>query len=538
MYIEKQDNKINRKLNLMKLQKEFPDELAIKTIFELVCCRLDVDSPFNDIKANIEELCCVDIMSLTNDDDIIARWYDMLLCAKKDVVNNSLLAYRHYVLAYKESDDWHLALRAFTLVKLKRGLYTKCMEEIYNDVEFGLCSVKHPNQFKVLLSVIVSFIDNERLRKAFEENITRILNEAKQNLDFDNAIIYVEILELLGVISTTEKKKQKSFLLESDGDNILSSAKENTLYPAILQKYSLALKEISSLPDIEVDKERISQKMLKEQNSSAKMMSHFATPIKINRWDIYEDMVTTFNIDSPIAAFSAIINFPIFPKEEITRQREMSKQNFSMLYESFSTNVWTNHKGAVTKIKDGDPAIDDTISRFGHFMMIEYLSVLVWIFNSAGDCNIEPKVVERFLRIKKSRFIPQDRVLLYVQGLWAGFMGNYTVAAHILLPQIENSFRHIAEQHGIITTQLDKDIQHENMLGGVLDKIKQVTNPDLWLDLKMFLIDGEGFRNQALHGLSSIQELERNGIYLWWLCLKMIHQTDDYFGFNKSDTHS
>ena len=63
--------------------------------------------------------------------------------------------------------------------------------------------------------------------------------------------------------------------------------------------------------------------------------------------------------------------------------------------------------------------------------------------------------------------------------------------------------------------------------------MKKVTDPDLWSDLKMFLIDGEGFRNHALLGLSSMQELERNGIYLWWLCLKMIHQTDSYFGFDK-----
>ena len=244
-------------------------------------------------------------------------------------------------------------------------------------------------------------------------------------------------------------------------------------------------------------------------------------------------MVSVCNIDSPASAFRAIINFPISPKEMITERREMSKQNFSMLYESFNRSVWQNEKGAVINIKDGDDAIDDSIRRMGHFVMTEYLSVLVWIFNFAGECHIEPKVIDRFLRMNKSRFIPKDRVLLYVQGLWAGFMGNYSVAAHILLPQIENSFRYIAYQHGIITTPLDKDIQHENMMGGVLDKIKQVTDPDLWSDLKMFLIDGEGFRNHALHGLSSMQELERNGIYLWWLCLKMIHQTDSYFGFDK-----
>lgn len=533
MYIEKQSNRVETRLNIIRLMRESPDDNVLKAIYDLICCNIKNDNPFDNIITSISELKDIDILSLTNDSEIIARWCDMLMCAKKDVVKNSLLAYRYYIIAYKESNDWNLALRAFTLIKLKRGLYSKCMEEIYNNVKFGLCSVKHPNQFKVLLSVIVSFIDKERLRIAFEEYTKRILDEANENLDFDNAIICVEILEILGTISTAERKKQKSVLLESDADNILSSAKENTIYPAVLQKYSLALKEISSLPDIEVDKERISKKMLKEQKSSAKMMSHFATPIKIDRWNIYEKMVTIFNIDSPVSAFGAIINFPIFPKEKIAQQCEMPKQNFSMLYESFSTHVWTNAKGAVTNIKYGDSAIDDKVSRFGHFMMIEYLSVLVWIFNSTGECNTEPKVIDRFLRMKKSRFIPADRVTLYVQGLWAGFMGDFPLAAYILLPQIENSFRHIAEQHGIITTKLDKDIQHENMLGGVLDKIEHVTDSNLWSDLKMFLLDSEGFRNQALHGLSSMQELEHYGIYLWWLCLKMINQTDYYFGFNK-----
>ncbi|MGL4519227.1 MAG: hypothetical protein ACRCUJ_06030 [Phocaeicola sp.] len=533
MYIEKQDNKINRKLNLMKLQKEFPDELAIKVIYELVCCRIDVDTPFYHIKANIEELCCVEIISLTNDDEIIARWCDMLLCAKKDVANNSLLAYRYYIIAYKESHDWSLAIRAFTLVKQKRGLYSRYMDEICDDAEYVLNKVKYPNQFKTLILIVISIVSQDKLCSVFEEDIKNTLSVAKANLDFDNAITSVEILEILGVISLVERKKQKSFLLESDADNILSSAEENTFYPTVLRKYSLALKEISSLPDLEVEKERISQKMLKEQNHSAEMMSHFTIPIKINRWDIYEKMINVFNIDSPIAAFSAIINFPIFPKEGITQQREMLKQNASILYENFSTNIWKNAKGATISIKDGDNAIDDAMSRFAHLMMIEYLSVLVWIFNSAGECNTEPKVIDRFLRINKSRFIPKDRVALYVQGLWAGFMGDYSLATHILLPQIENSFRYIAEQHRIITTQLDKKIQHENMLGGVLDKIKPVTDPDLWADLKMFLIESEGFRNQALHGLSSMRELENNGIYFWWLCLKMIHQTDYYFGFDK-----
>ena len=108
-YIEKQVNKVETRLNLMKLQREQPNDNTIKVIYELVCCRIGSDNPFQNIAVNVPEFKDVDILSLTNDENIIARWCDMLLCAKENVVCNSILAYRHYITAYKPefclSDD-------------------------------------------------------------------------------------------------------------------------------------------------------------------------------------------------------------------------------------------------------------------------------------------------------------------------------------------------------------------------------------------------------------------------------------------------
>lgn len=130
----------------------------------------------------------------------------------------------------------------------------------------------------------------------------------------------------------------------------------------------------------------------------------------------------------------------------------------------------------------------------------------------------------------KSKFIPQDRIQLFAQGLYWGFKGDFSLAAHILLPQIENSFRHIAQQHGITTTKLTEVIQHENTMGGILEKLKPYMETDIWKELNHFLVDGIGFRNRAMHGLLSHEQMYHYGIYLWWLCLKMIYNTDKYFG--------
>ena len=66
------------------------------------------------------------------------------------------------------------------------------------------------------------------------------------------------------------------------------------------------------------------------------------------------------------------------------------------------------------------------------------------------------------------------------------------------------------------------------MLDGICDR-------DLLLELNNFLVDGNGvnFRNRICHGLISPIETEYYGIYLWWITLKMLYQTDKYFSINK-----
>jgi hypothetical protein len=99
------------------------------------------------------------------------------------------------------------------------------------------------------------------------------------------------------------------------------------------------------------------------------------------------------------------------------------------------------------------------------------------------------------------------------------------------MPQFENSFRHLAVLNSITTTNFENKMQLENILGGVLEKIKSITSPDLHDELKNFLNDAHSvnFRNELAHGLMNSVLLHHYGQYLWWLTLKLVFKTKEYF---------
>ncbi len=140
-----------------------------------------------------------------------------------------------------------------------------------------------------------------------------------------------------------------------------------------------------------------------------------------------------------------------------------------------------------------------------------------------------PGTIGCILEKINSKFIPQDRTYLFEKGILYGIENDFNAAAHILLPQIENSLRYIAHQKEIITTQLSQNLQQENTLGGTLEKLKGEMSNDLWSELDHFLASGCNFRNNVMHGLISPLVIEQVGIYLWWLCLKIIYNTDEFF---------
>lgn len=124
-------------------------------------------------------------------------------------------------------------------------------------------------------------------------------------------------------------------------------------------------------------------------------------------------------------------------------------------------------------------------------------------------------------------FLPPGRELIYARGLHAGLIGDYLVAAHLLIPQIENSVRYILQQQGVITSGIDSNlIQDEYTLEKIIykDELKAILGEDIVFDLKGLLVKraGSNSRNLSAHGLMAHDEFySARMIYLWWLTLRL-----------------
>jgi hypothetical protein len=134
--------------------------------------------------------------------------------------------------------------------------------------------------------------------------------------------------------------------------------------------------------------------------------------------------------------------------------------------------------------------------------------------------------IEQF--VWHNSFVPPGRERFFVDGLLAGYNGNSLLAAHLLIPQIENSIRHLIMTAGATASGFDSDgIQDERPLKVTLGlpQARVLLGEDLCFDLRGILIErfGENLRNRVCHGLMPEGEWwSPQPLYLWCLVLRMV----------------
>jgi hypothetical protein len=152
------------------------------------------------------------------------------------------------------------------------------------------------------------------------------------------------------------------------------------------------------------------------------------------------------------------------------------------------------------------------------------------------DWRIEParRVVmsEHALRLSDLAFlveynplIPPGHEGIVLRGLQAGFFGDWLVAMHLLVPQVEGMVRHVLQQQGVVTSTLNSDsIQEEKHLNTLLWMLEaeDAFGPDVLFDLRGILIErfGHNLRNQSAHAMiPTFGFYQHASVYLWWLIL-------------------
>jgi hypothetical protein len=168
--------------------------------------------------------------------------------------------------------------------------------------------------------------------------------------------------------------------------------------------------------------------------------------------------------------------------------------------------------------------------------LVQTASMIYW--PTAVEWRIEPArftiAQEHSIRLKdlaflvtNNPFIPEGHEGIYLRGIQAGFFGDWLVAMHLLIPQLETSLRHVLQQHGVVTSTLDSDgTQKERDINQLLwdPMADKIFGADILFDLRGILIErfGCNMRNEMAHGLIYEGGFYRaESLYLWWLVIHM-----------------
>ncbi|HPX61071.1 MAG TPA: DUF4209 domain-containing protein [Deltaproteobacteria bacterium] len=243
--------------------------------------------------------------------------------------------------------------------------------------------------------------------------------------------------------------------------------------------------------------------------------------------------VTGKSLHDGIFALCLLVSPP-----KVSRLKKQAVDSFKKyIFKSLFPGVIVNEKGKVIgrqpDINSNDPEEVERAKRAEMFSLAQFDHII----DTQGA--IEParrqllqehnvNLGDFLSLVKYSPFVPENREQIYARGLYEGMKGDFVVAVHLLIPQIENSIREILEHKGIAVSKLDdQGIQNGRDLNDILYEpaLKEVLGEDIVFDLQGLLIErhGSNFRNRLAHGLVSddgfyIVEVP----YLWWLILRIV----------------
>ncbi len=131
--------------------------------------------------------------------------------------------------------------------------------------------------------------------------------------------------------------------------------------------------------------------------------------------------------------------------------------------------------------------------------------------------------------LSHNSFVPSGREGIYALGLVAGFSGDFLISTHLLIPQVENSLRHLVAQQGHLVSNLtSQGIQDEYSLNKLFEEHRAILTlllgEDITFDLEGLLIErfGTNLRNDVSHGLLDMDRFgPGQASYFWWLTLKL-----------------
>lgn len=314
--------------------------------------------------------------------------------------------------------------------------------------------------------------------------------------------------------------------------------------------YMNAYQAYRQIPDTDEQREEVHQALIQaEERSTSEYGQISSDPTEREQQEYARDAVRERSIEDALFRLAVITRSP--SREELGEAARSSAQQTPLL--SLSGATMTNAMGKVvgrkpSAFEDEDAAFEHLVheaaNHHRHFDAVNLIrpareQVL-------AEHSVRLRDIAEFLQY--SPVIPDGRYLAYSKGLYAGLRGDHMTATHLLVPQLEESLRHLLRQRGVITSGVNNYlVQHERNLNRMLTEgeyrshIVEMIGEALTFNLQGILVDphGANLRNDVAHGLLSDGALwNMQAVYLWWIALRICVLFSSRFTFEDSSGES
>lgn len=463
----------------------------------------------------------------SNNKEVKARCSDLLCNFEKDKRKIVASTSDCYLDTYNEFGGVEFLIRAVTARNIKSLNDSHFLNRILTTKSENI----HPHWLNKLVFALLKSYSVEQLNPILPI-VKEQRNKSVTETDYRKERQYIDVLYSLKNINSDEYCKQMALSFENEADNIAANKQPYTFYPNLPDIYQDAYNTIFKIKDKEPQiHERIKTKLVEEKKIFIELLSLNGVKMEM---DVSEDF--KLHIDESTQkltikylddAITLLLSIPLPSVAEVEKYVGICRKASPM--GSIFGHSQLNSKGYIVGKSDCEISLQTEAHIYCRqkrlYALWSYLHLIKW-----SNIDLHSDLMYAALQQNKPDFIDEDNLIIWEKGITAGFNKDFITASHILMPQLEHALHNIAEIHKGTITSLEKQRQEEPTLGKTLPMLDEVIEKETLFELKSFLVGGidVNFRNNLLHGLFTPFEINKYGIYLWWLCLRVYFSKNIY----------
>lgn len=460
--------------------------------------------------------------------EVRARCSEILMKYSRDKREISVKTSDEYLQAYKETENGFYLLRSLTVRHIKNSHTEAYLVEVMSAIKGSKNKRFIDGWIETIAELLKAKYNMEKLTEYidFVENQRNVLRSQHKYYGERN---YINALYKIRAINRNDFDLQMALSLESHADHILENTEPNTHNMSVRDLYKDAYGHIYRVHgDVSEIKSRIGKKVKLENLKNNKIMQMMKPVVRARLSQEYIDYVKQITDKLEINSFEDTIAELIKIEFVTKRLIDASLKESGDIIEGFATvEVVENTKGNTVAVNNPEDARRIEAHKKRR-LSIRY--IIESFYRVYFNCNIEvdSESLFRYMETNKPKFVDEDKLMMWVMGIEAGLNNDFITAAHILTPQLERAISRIVEIEKGNITKLEQERQEYPTLSAILELSKGIIKDTVLDELRSFLLEpyDANFRNKLAHGLSSSMEVESEGKYLWWLCLKFFFGED------------